>query len=69
MKGLDASGVSDGFTTLMQNPSAPDNLVFARLASASQPTNQFCNVNASSVALPPLGAARCTYVVKQRRFA
>jgi hypothetical protein len=61
INGLDASGVSDGFTTLMQNPSATDNLVFAHLASASQPTN--------SVAVPPLEAARCTYVVKQWRFA
>lgn len=69
INGLDASGVSDGFTTLMQNPSATDNLVFAHLASASQPTNKFCNVNASSVAVPPLEAARCTYVVKQWRFA
>ena len=69
INGLDASGVPDGFSILIVNQSATANLVFAHLASTSLSANQFSNPNASSVAIVPLGAARCTYVVNKWQFA
>jgi len=65
---LDASGVSDGYTMLLVNPSTTDNLVFTHQGGGIS-TNQFQNANAGSVAIPPLGAARCTYVVNKWKFA
>ena len=69
INGLDASGVTDGFTILIVNQSTTDNLIFPHLASGSQSGNQFSNENAGSVAIVPLGAARCTYVVSKWQFA
>jgi hypothetical protein len=65
---LDASGVSDGFTILLLNASTTDDLIFTHLGGGIA-TNQFSNVSAGSVALLPLGAARCTYVISNWRFA
>lgn len=67
--GFDASNVPDGFTVLVVNPSTTDPLIFTHLNSGSLPNNQFSNENASSVQIPPLGAARCTYVVNKWQFA
>jgi hypothetical protein len=69
INGLDAHNTPDGFTMLIQNPSTTDPLVFTHLNSASLPNNQFSNENAGSVQIPPLGAARCTYIVSKWQFA
>jgi hypothetical protein len=65
---LDASGCSDGFTILMLNQSSTDNIVFTHLGGGIS-TNQFVNATGASVALVPFGAARCTYVLGNWRFA
>jgi len=65
---IDASGVSDGFTLLIENMSATDALTFAHLAGAIA-TNGFSNINGDSVTIPPLGAARCTYIINKWQFA
>lgn len=67
--GIDASGVSDGLTILIVNTSATDPLIFNHLDSGSLPTNQFSNQNAGQVQIPPLGAARATYVINVWQFA
>jgi len=68
INGLDASGVSDGFTILIVNQSSSDNLIFNHLASTSLATNQFANKNNSSVSIAPNATARCTYVVNKWQF-
>ena len=65
---LDASGVSDGYTILLVNPSTTDVLIFTHLGGGTA-TNEFSNTNAGSVQLLPLAAARCTYVVRNWKFA
>ncbi len=56
---LDASGYSEGETVFMQNLSSTDYLIFTHLGGGTT-ANQFSNANAGEVAIPPLGAARCT---------
>lgn len=65
---LDCSGMSDGFTFFIHNESATDNLIFPHLGGGLA-GNQFKNQNSGSVAIPPFGAARCTYKLKFLRFA
>jgi hypothetical protein len=65
---LDASGCSDGFTILFVNASATDNVIFNHLGGGAG-ANQFSNQNGGSVAIVPLAAARCTYVVNKWQFA
>jgi hypothetical protein len=65
---LGAGHVSDGYTILIVNASTTDNLIFTHLGGGTA-ANQFSNVNAGSVALLPLGAARCTYVLGNWKFA
>lgn len=65
---LDASGCSDGFTIIIVNQSATDNLAFTHLGGGLS-ANQFSNANAGTVAIPPLGAARCTYIINKWQFA
>jgi hypothetical protein len=69
INGLDAHGVDDGMTKLIQNPSTTDPLIFTHLNSGSLPNNQFSNESAGSVQIPPLGAARCTYIINKWQFA
>jgi hypothetical protein len=61
--------LNDGWTVLMQNASASDSITFTHLNSGSLPNNQFTNQNAGSVLIPPLGAARCTYIGTKWQFA
>jgi hypothetical protein len=68
INGIDASGCSDGYTIMIVNQSTTDNLTFAHNGGGIS-TNQFSNTQAQSVALLPLGAARCTYVISRWRFA
>ena len=65
---LDASGCSDGFTMIIVNMSTTDDVIFTHLGGGIS-TNQFSNASAGSVALLPLGAARCTYIVSKWQFA
>lgn len=60
---------TDNTTILIQNTSTTDSLYFSHLSGSSTSTNQFSNLNASTVAIPPLGAARTTYVVSKWQFA
>jgi hypothetical protein len=69
INGISASGVPDGFTMQIINPSTTDALTFAHLAAGSLAANRFSNVNAASVQIPPLGSARLTYVTNQWQFA
>lgn len=69
INGLDARGRADNSTVFIQNLSATDSLTFAHLAVGSLAANRFNNMNGASVLIPPLGAARCTYVVNQWQFA
>jgi len=69
INGWDARTVEDGFTALFVNPSTTDPLIFTHLNSGSLPNNQFSNENAGSVQIPPLGAARCTYIINKWQFA
>ena len=69
INGLDASDVTDGFTVLIVNQSTTDSITFTHLASTSMSFNRFSNVSAASVAILPLGAAWCTYVVNKWQFA
>lgn len=60
---------TDGWTVLVQNASTTELLTFAHLAVGSSSANRFSNANGESVTLPPLGAARMTYVTNQWQFA
>jgi len=65
---IDAAGCSDGFNLLIQNASSTDNIIFTHLGGG-QSSNQFSNEYGGSVLIPPLGAARCTYIVNKWQFA
>lgn len=67
--GLSATGVPDGFTLIWENSSTTDSLTFPHLSASSLAANRFSNVNAASVQIAPLGAARCTYIVNKWQFA
>ena len=69
INGLDASDVNDGFCILIVNQSATDNIIFTHLNSSSHSYNQFSNASAGSVALLPLAASLCIYVVNKWKFA
>lgn len=67
--GLDSTNVSLGHTVLWQNASTTDSIIFPHLAAASLAANRFSNENAASVSIPPLGAARCSFINNQWQFA
>ena len=70
--GLDATGVAATaifFTVLIRNRSTVDTLIFTHLGAGSLSGNQFSNMNGASVSVPPLGAARCTYINNKWQFA
>lgn len=69
VNGLSAAGVPDGLTILISNISSTDPLSFPHLAIGSLAANQFSNQNAETVQIPPLGAARVTYVSSKWVFA
>ena len=62
------AGGFDGMKVTVINPSTTDSIYFSHLSGSSSAANQFSNVNASLVVLPPLGAARMEYVINQWKF-
>jgi len=62
INGLDAHNIDNGWTALIVNPSTTDPLIFTHLNTGSLPGNRFSNENAGSVQIPPLGAARISYI-------
>lgn len=62
INGLDSSNIDNGWTALIVNPSTTDPLIFTHQNTGSLPANRFSNENASSVQIPPLGAARVTKI-------
>jgi hypothetical protein len=69
VNGLDATNVRNGHTVLWQNASTADSITFAHLAAGSLAANRFSNMNAATVSILPLGAARCTYLTSKWQFA
>ena len=63
------SGATDGFSILINNPSTTDTITFTHLDAASASANQFSNMNAATVQIPPLGAASAVYIVNKWQFA
>ena len=59
----------DGSLLLISNPSSTDSIIFTHLDASSAAANQFSNMNGVSVIIPPLGAARCTYISSKWQFA
>jgi len=60
--------MADGFTFLIHEDGGVGSIVFPHLG-ASSTGNQFKNMNAGSVVIPPFGAARVTYKNGYLRFA
>jgi hypothetical protein len=69
LTGIDATGVTDGASIYLRNPSTTDFLTLAHASGSSSAGNKFSCPGADSFPIAPLAAILLVYVVNQWTFA